>query len=160
MQIFKFQRLNFKLSFLLPPLRQSAPESLLGGYFSMTPSAPITNGIVSVSIFHILALSVQIIRPPNSVNLFKGSLYPYHRSNRKAGIQNQSSKAVINRQILAFYRLPRRKTKPKRLFIVCHNIYKARNKLFNIKKANVELTQGRPRELIKNRLPQFIFLTK
>ena len=120
----------------------------------MTPSAPITNGIVSVSIFHILALSVQIIRPPNSVSLFKGSLYPYHRSNRKAGIQNQSSKAVINRQILAFYRLPRRKTKPKRL------IYKAGNKLFNIKKANVELTQGRPRELIRNRLPQFIILTK
>ena len=29
---FKFQRRSCKLSFLLPPRRQSAPESLLAGY--------------------------------------------------------------------------------------------------------------------------------
>ena len=48
-----------------PSFCQSAPESLLAGYFLRTPSAPITNGIVSVTvyIFHILALSVHIIRP-------------------------------------------------------------------------------------------------
>ena len=50
-----------------PSFCQSAPESLLAGYFLRTPSAPITNGIVSVtvSIFHILALSAHIIRPPS-----------------------------------------------------------------------------------------------
>ena len=50
-----------------PSFCQSAPENLLAGYFLRTPSAPITNGIVSVtvSIFHILALSVHIIRPPS-----------------------------------------------------------------------------------------------
>ena len=50
-----------------PSFCQSAPESLLAGYFLRTPSAPITNGIVSVtvSIFHILALNVHIIRPPS-----------------------------------------------------------------------------------------------
>ena len=32
MQIFKFQRRSCKLSFLFPPRRQSAPESLLAGY--------------------------------------------------------------------------------------------------------------------------------
>ena len=64
MQIFKFQRRSCKLS---PSFCQSAPESLLAGYFLRTPSAPITNGIVSVTvyIFHILALSVHIIRPPS-----------------------------------------------------------------------------------------------
>jgi len=31
-QIFKFQRRSCKLSFLFPPCRQSAPESLLAGY--------------------------------------------------------------------------------------------------------------------------------
>ena len=50
-----------------PSFWQSAQESLLAGYFLRTLSAPITNGIVSVtvSIFHILALSVHIIRPPS-----------------------------------------------------------------------------------------------
>ena len=50
-----------------PSFCQSAQESLLAGYFLRTLSAPITNGIVSVtvSIFHILALSVHIIRPPS-----------------------------------------------------------------------------------------------
>ena len=31
---FKFQRRSYKLSFLLPPRRQSAPESLLVDYVS------------------------------------------------------------------------------------------------------------------------------
>ena len=50
-----------------PSFCQSAPESFLAGYFLRTPSGPITNGIVSVtvSIFHILALNVHIIRPPS-----------------------------------------------------------------------------------------------
>ena len=50
-----------------PSFCQSAPESLLAGYFLRTPSAPITNGIVSVtvSIFYILALSAHIIPPPS-----------------------------------------------------------------------------------------------
>ena len=48
-----------------PAFCQSDPESLLAGYFLRTPSAPITNGIVSVSIFHLLALSFHIIRPPS-----------------------------------------------------------------------------------------------
>ena len=50
-----------------PSFCQSAPESLLAGYFLRILSAPITNDIVSVtvSIFHILALSVHIIRPPS-----------------------------------------------------------------------------------------------
>ena len=50
-----------------PSFCQSAPESLLAGYFLRTPSAPITNGIVSVtvSIVHILVLSVHTIRPPS-----------------------------------------------------------------------------------------------
>ena len=47
-----------------PSFCQSAPESLLAGYFLRTPSAPITTGVVSISIFHLLALSVHIIRPP------------------------------------------------------------------------------------------------
>ena len=63
MEIFKFQRRSCKLSSFC----QSAPESLLAGYFLRTPSAPITNRIVSVTvpIFHILVLSVHIIRPPS-----------------------------------------------------------------------------------------------
>ena len=48
-----------------PSFCQSAPESLLAGYFLRTPSAPITTGVVSISIFHLLALSVHIIRPPS-----------------------------------------------------------------------------------------------
>ena len=48
-----------------PSFCQSAPESLLAGYFLRTPSAPITTGVVSISIFHLLVLSVHIIRPPN-----------------------------------------------------------------------------------------------
>ena len=48
-----------------PSFCQSAPESLLAGYFLKTPSAPITTGVVSISIFHLLVLSVHIIRPPS-----------------------------------------------------------------------------------------------
>ena len=48
-----------------PSFCQSAPESLLAGYFLRTPSAPITTVVVFISIFHLLALSVHIIRPPS-----------------------------------------------------------------------------------------------
>ena len=48
-----------------PSFCQSAPESLLAGYFLRTLSAPITTGVVSIFIFHLLALSVNIIRPPS-----------------------------------------------------------------------------------------------
>ena len=48
-----------------PSFCQSAQESLLAGYFLRTPSAPITTGVVSISIFHPLDLSVHIIRPPS-----------------------------------------------------------------------------------------------
>ena len=34
MQIFKFQRCRYKLSFLFPPHRQSTPQSLLAGYYA------------------------------------------------------------------------------------------------------------------------------
>ena len=39
MQIFKFQRPGSKLSFLFPPRRQSAPESLLADYIWATGAA-------------------------------------------------------------------------------------------------------------------------
>ena len=45
-----------------PSFCQSALESLPAGYFLRTPSTPITTGVVSISIFHLLALSVHIIR--------------------------------------------------------------------------------------------------
>ena len=48
-----------------PSFCQSAPESLLAGYFLKKPSAPITTCVVSISIFHLLVLSVHIIRPPS-----------------------------------------------------------------------------------------------
>ena len=35
MQMFKFQRRGWKLSFFFPPRRQSAPESLLAGYYNV-----------------------------------------------------------------------------------------------------------------------------
>ena len=54
-----------------PSFCQSALESLLAGYFLRTPSIPITTGVVSISIFHLLALSVNIIRPPS---LFLGRI--------------------------------------------------------------------------------------
>ena len=38
MQIFKFQKRSCKLSFLFPPRRQSAPESLLAGYKNIPKS--------------------------------------------------------------------------------------------------------------------------
>ena len=40
-----------------PSFSQSAPESLLADYFLRTPSAPITTGVVSISILHLLVLS-------------------------------------------------------------------------------------------------------
>ena len=46
-----------------PSFCQSVPESLLAGL--RTHSAPITTGVVSISIFHLLVLSVHIIRPPS-----------------------------------------------------------------------------------------------
>jgi len=48
-----------------PSFCQSAPESLLAGYFLMTPNDPISTGVVSISIFHLLVLSVHIIQPPS-----------------------------------------------------------------------------------------------
>ena len=48
-----------------PSFCQSIPESLLAGYFLRTHSTPITTGVVSISIFHLLVLSVHIIRPPS-----------------------------------------------------------------------------------------------
>ena len=67
MQIFKFQRRSCKLSFLLPERFGELARRLL----LKDPSAPITTGAVSISIFHLLALSVHIIRPPS---LFLGRI--------------------------------------------------------------------------------------
>ena len=61
MQIFKFQRRNCKLSFLLP----ERPGELASRLLLKDPSAPITTVVVSISIFHLLTLSVHIIRPPS-----------------------------------------------------------------------------------------------
>ena len=61
MEIFKFQRRSCKLSFLLPQRFGELARRLL----LKDPSAPITTGVVSISIFHLLALSVHIIRPPS-----------------------------------------------------------------------------------------------
>ena len=44
MQIFKFQRRSCKLSFLFPPRRQSAPESLLAGLCCRTLEAKVPYG--------------------------------------------------------------------------------------------------------------------
>ena len=57
MQIFKFQRRNCKLPFLLP----ERPGELARRLLLNDPKRPNNN----CSIFHLLALSVHIIRPPN-----------------------------------------------------------------------------------------------
>ena len=53
MQIFKFQRLCYELSFLFPPRRQSTPESLLSGYGNKTnkQKSPQESSIVGVHCF-------------------------------------------------------------------------------------------------------------
>ena len=61
MQIFKFQRRNCKLSFFFP----ERPGELARRLLLKDPSAPITTGVVSISILHLLVLSVHIIRPPS-----------------------------------------------------------------------------------------------
>ena len=53
MQIFKFQRRSYELSFLFPPRRQSTPESLLSGYRNKTnkQKSPQESSIVGVHCF-------------------------------------------------------------------------------------------------------------
>ena len=69
-----------------PSFSQSAPESLLADYFLRTPSAPITTGVVSISILHLLVLSSKC-----SYNTTSKLILGPHRS-RQIGASSLDSK--------------------------------------------------------------------
>ena len=80
MQLFKFQRRICKLSFLFPPRRQSAPESLLAGY---SPTDVVAQFLLKCT------PSAKFEKRQRRVFVYIDNTSPQQRLKRRSGFQEQ-----------------------------------------------------------------------